>query len=76
MIFACFFRYQQIIGTLERRDDMAQNRKNADLVEPSIMSTDAHEPRNEKDTKNAKLASKPKVEGGILGDDGITGRIR
>jgi hypothetical protein len=55
---------------------MAQNRKNADLVEPSIMSTDAHEPRNEKDTKNVKLASKPKVEGGILGDDGITGRIR
>ena len=48
---------------------MTQNRKNADLVEPSIMSTDAHEPRNEKDTKNAKLASKPKVEGGILGDD-------
>jgi hypothetical protein len=68
--------FLQIIGTLERRDDMAQNRKNADLVEPSIMSTDAHEPRNEKDTKNAKLASKPKVEGGILGDDGITGRIR
>ena len=55
---------------------MAQNRKNADLVEPSIMSTDAHEPRNEKDTKNAKLAIKPKVEGGILGDNGITGRIR
>lgn len=55
---------------------MAQNRKNADHVEPSIMSTDAHEPRNEKDTKNAKLASKPKVEGGILGDDGINGRIR
>ena len=71
-----FLSYQQIIGTLERRDDMAQNRKNADLVEPSIMSTDAHEPRNEKDTKNAKLASKPKIEGGILGDDGITGRIR
>jgi hypothetical protein len=68
--------FLQIIGMLERRDDMAQNRKNADLVEPSIMSTDAHEPRNEKDTKNAKLASKPKVEGGILGDNGITGRIR
>jgi hypothetical protein len=68
--------FLQIIGTLERRDYMAQNRKNADHVEPSIMSTDAHEPRNEKDTKNAKLASKPKVEGGILGDDGITGRIR
>ena len=55
---------------------MTQNRKNADLVEPSIMSTDAHEePQNQKDTKNVKLASKPKVEGGILGDNGITGRI-
>ena len=52
------------------------NRKNADLVEPSLMSTDAHEPRNEKDAKNEKLASNPNVEDVILGDDGITGRIR
>jgi hypothetical protein len=55
---------------------MPKKGKAADLVEPPLIPTGSLEPRYEKDSKNAKLASKPKVGETIIGDDGITGRIR
>jgi hypothetical protein len=55
---------------------MDKSEKSADLVEPSLMSTVTNDSRYEKDTKNKKLAAKPKVGETIVGDDGITGRIR
>lgn len=55
---------------------MAKNEKSPDLVEPGLMSDVTNDPRYKKDTKNQKLAGKPKVGETLLGDDGITGRIR
>jgi hypothetical protein len=40
------------------------------------MSTGTTEAGFEKDTRKSKLASKPKIGETIVGDDGITGRIR
>ena len=55
---------------------MPKNEKAPDSVEQSFMSTGSTEDEIEKDTRKSKLASKPKVGETILGDDGITGRIR
>lgn len=55
---------------------MSKNKKAPDLVEQPLMSTGTTEAGFEKDTKKSKLASKPKIGETIVGDDGITGRIR
>ena len=55
---------------------MTKTEKDSDLVEPPLIPTGSIEPRYEKDTKNTKLASKPKVGETIIGDHGISGRIR
>ena len=52
------------------------NEKSDYFVEQPFMSTDTKETGFEKDTKKSKLASKPKIGETIIGDDGITGRIR
>ncbi|WP_404328169.1 hypothetical protein [Mesobacillus maritimus] len=45
-------------------------------VEQPLMSTATTEAGFEKNTKKEKLAAKPKIGETIIGDDGITGRIR
>jgi hypothetical protein len=55
---------------------MPNNEKSADLVEQPFLSKNTIETGFEKDTKKSKLASKPKIGETIIGDDGITGRIR
>jgi hypothetical protein len=55
---------------------MQKNEDSADLVEQPLMSTGNTEAGFDKDTKKRKLASKPKIGETIIGDDGITGRIR
>jgi hypothetical protein len=55
---------------------MSKSEKSPDLVEQPLMSTGTTEAGFEKDTKKSKLASRPKIGETILGDDGITGRIR
>jgi hypothetical protein len=55
---------------------MPKNEKAPDLVEQPFMSTGTTEAGFEMDTKKSKLASKPKIGKTIVGDDGITGRIR
>jgi hypothetical protein len=55
---------------------MPNNEKSDDLVEQPLMSKGTTEAGFEKDTKKSKLASKPKIGETIIGDDGITGRIR
>ncbi len=55
---------------------MTENGKVPDSVEQSFMTTGSTVNDIEKDTRKSKLAGKPKVGGNILGDDGITGRIR
>ncbi|WP_227936412.1 hypothetical protein [Alkalihalobacillus deserti] len=55
---------------------MLKNEKAPDPVEQSFMSTGSTVDEIEKDARKSKLASKPKVSETILGDDGITGRIR
>ena len=60
----------------ERGDLMVNIDKNPDLVEQPLMSTGTTEPGFERNTKNAKLASKPKIGETIIGEDGITGRMR
>lgn len=53
---------------------MAKDEKAPYFVEqPFAVSA---EPGFEKQTKNSKLASKPKIGETIVGDDGITGRMR
>ena len=52
------------------------NEKSGYFVDQSLMSADTTETGFEKDTKKSKLASKPKIGETIMGDDGITGRIR
>jgi hypothetical protein len=53
---------------------MSENEKPPYFVEqPLAISA---EPGFEKQTKNSKLASKPKIGETIVGDDGITGRMR
>lgn len=55
---------------------MANNEKVTDVVEQPSMAKSSTDLGVEKQTKNAKLASKPKIGETIIGDDGITGRIR
>lgn len=52
------------------------NTKSVYFVEQPLMSIDTTETGFEKDTKKSKIASKPKIGETIMGDDGITGRIR
>jgi hypothetical protein len=55
---------------------MQKNEKALDPLDQPLMSTGTTEPGFKKDTKKSKLASKPKIGETIVGDDGITGRIR
>lgn len=55
---------------------MTSNEKSKDPLDQPLMSTGTDEPGFKKDTKNAKLASKPKIGETIVGDNGIEGRIR
>lgn len=55
---------------------MPKNEKAPDSIEQSYMSTGSAVDEIEKDTRKTKLAGKPKVGETLLGDDGITGRIR
>ena len=55
---------------------MEDNPKTKDPLDQPLMSTGTTEPGFKIDTKNAKLASKPKIGETIVGDDGINGRIR
>ena len=66
---------KQIIGKLERGIGLP-NEKSDYFVEQPFMSTDTKETGFEKDPKKSKLASKPKIGETIIGDEGITGRIR
>ena len=52
------------------------NEKSDYFVEQPLMSKNTTDTGFEKDTKKSKLASKPKIGETIMGDDGITGRIR
>ncbi len=55
---------------------MPNNQKWKDPLEQPLMSTGTTEPGFKKDTKNAKLASKPKIGETIVGNRGINGRMR
>jgi hypothetical protein len=55
---------------------MTENDKVPDSAKQSFMTTGSAVNEIEKDTRKSKLAGKPKVGGNIIGDDGITGRIR
>jgi hypothetical protein len=53
------------------------NQKNAsDPMDQPLMSTGSSVPGFKADTKNSKLASRPKIGEKIVGDNGIEGRIR
>jgi hypothetical protein len=55
---------------------MENKLKTEDPLDQPLMSTGTTEPGFKKDTKNAKLADKPKIGETIVGDDGINGRHR
>jgi hypothetical protein len=50
--------------------------KTTGTVEQPLMSTATTEAGFDRNTKKEKLAAKPKIGDTIIGDDGITGRIR
>ncbi|WP_394236475.1 hypothetical protein [Niallia oryzisoli] len=55
---------------------MPNDEKVTDVVDQPSMAKSRTDLGIEKETKNAKLASKPRVGETIIGNDGITGRIR
>lgn len=55
---------------------VTNNDEKTGTVEQPLMSTATTEAGYDRTTKKAKLAAKPKIGETIIGDDGITGRIR
>ncbi|MDF2791573.1 MAG: hypothetical protein K0S80_4675 [Neobacillus sp.] len=55
---------------------MPENNKSYDFVGEPLISTGDTEAEFKHDTKESKLAGKPKIGEKIIGDDGIEGRIR
>jgi len=55
---------------------MENNKEALDVVDQPSMAKSSTDLGMEKETKNAKLASKPKIGETIVGDDGIKGRMR
>lgn len=55
---------------------MTKNDKTNENLKQPLMSTGTSEAGFDRDTKGSKPVSKPKIGETILGDDGITGRIR
>jgi hypothetical protein len=54
---------------------MEKNERDPYFVDEPLIAS-SNDGGIEKDTKNAKLASKPKIGEKIVGDDGIKGRMR
>ncbi|MGJ7922538.1 hypothetical protein [Neobacillus sp. LXY-4] len=55
---------------------MQKNGNSYDFVGEPLISTGDTEAENKIETKDSKLASKPKIGETIIGDNGIKGRIR
>ncbi|WP_409300822.1 hypothetical protein [Peribacillus sp. SCS-155] len=55
---------------------MSANKKERNLVGEPLLSTGDSEAHFKEDTKNSKLTSIPKRGETLLGEDGITGRVR
>ena len=55
---------------------MTENQKSYDFVDEPLISTGSTEAKLKDETKQSKLASKPKIGETIIGDDGIEGKIR
>jgi hypothetical protein len=53
-----------------------KDQKTSGSVEQPLMSTATTEAGFDRNTKKAKQAAQPKIGETIMGDDGITGRIR
>jgi hypothetical protein len=53
-----------------------KEQKTSGTVEQPFMSTATTEAGFDRNTKKAKRAAQPKIGETIMGDDGITGRIR
>jgi hypothetical protein len=55
---------------------MQKNEQAPNFVEQPLMSTGTSEAGFDNDTMKSKPGSKPRIGKAILGDDGITGRIK
>ncbi|SEM16198.1 hypothetical protein SAMN05192533_101258 [Mesobacillus persicus] len=55
-------------------DKMAKNEKTAERLEQPLMSTGTTEQGFDRDTKDSKVVSKPKIGETMLGDNGKLGK--